>query len=379
MYPGATDRTEPSAESLPLPFEARAPWQDSSGRWWLTRMTDVQAVLNNPGTLVDQTPRRQIARVAEALGKSYPHLQLLWNLSIFTDGGQHAQLRKAMAKVMRDMPADLPSEQIVGVLTAFAGNLQQPPHETEVISAIISPSLDLWRAASFGVTPEHSRTICEAMDHLLTTFGEGLSHGGPARLETAAAMADRAFRDGINRNGGDLELSDLSHLLLSYLALETLQGFCANVLDLLAHHPELQDSLRADPELFPRFQIEAERMYSTPRLIFRDIGDCALSLGNQTLPSGSRVVLDLGSANRDPSIWADPHRFDLDRPPQANLCFSAGAHRCLGIQTTRLFMPFFLENLLGACRLRPGNRPQQWTRNIALHNPIALPLIVEPL
>jgi cytochrome P450 len=52
------------------------------------------------------------------------------------------------------------------------------------------------------------------------------------------------------------------------------------------------------------------------------------------------------AANRDPSRWSHPLRFDISRELKSNLGFGWGAHLCIGAPLARLEARIALEGLL---------------------------------
>ncbi|GAA2169707.1 cytochrome P450 [Actinomadura napierensis] len=54
------------------------------------------------------------------------------------------------------------------------------------------------------------------------------------------------------------------------------------------------------------------------------------------IPADAKVLLLTGAANRDPSVFPDPDRFDLDRDTGPSLAFGNGRHHCLGANLGRL-------------------------------------------
>ena len=53
------------------------------------------------------------------------------------------------------------------------------------------------------------------------------------------------------------------------------------------------------------------------------------------LPAGSKLLLLVGAANRDPRVFAEPDRFDPDRPVGDVLSFGFGVKFCPGSHLAR--------------------------------------------
>ena len=65
------------------------------------------------------------------------------------------------------------------------------------------------------------------------------------------------------------------------------------------------------------------------------------------MPEGAKVLLLLGSANRDERVWERPDVFDVDRASTVqHLGFGHGIHVCLGAALARLEMRVSLEEIL---------------------------------
>lgn len=104
----------------------------------------------------------------------------------------------------------------------------------------------------------------------------------------------------------------------------------------LLDHPDQLAALRADPELLPHAIEELLRFtVPVPHGTFRYATE-PVDIDGHTAPPGRQVLVCLGAANRDPDVFADPHRLDLDRDTKGHLAFGHGMHHCLGAPLARL-------------------------------------------
>jgi cytochrome P450 len=78
------------------------------------------------------------------------------------------------------------------------------------------------------------------------------------------------------------------------------------------------------------------------------------------IPAGKRVLLLLGSANRDERRYPHPDSFDLTRERRRHLAFGDGLHFCLGAALARLEARVALEALIArADPPRPAGPPER--------------------
>lgn len=71
-------------------------------------------------------------------------------------------------------------------------------------------------------------------------------------------------------------------------------------------------------------------------------------VGGVPVAAGERLLLMLGSANRDQHQFDDPDRADWARTPNRHMAFGVGIHRCLGMHLARLELVVALEELFAA-------------------------------
>ncbi|MEI7593887.1 MAG: cytochrome P450 [Actinomycetes bacterium] len=113
----------------------------------------------------------------------------------------------------------------------------------------------------------------------------------------------------------------------------------------LLQHPDQMAELRDDPTLIPG-AVEEMLRWANPLHYFRRTATAQTELDGQTIAEGDKVAMVYTSANRDESIFADPHRFDIHRDPNPHLSFGIAEHFCLGVHLARLEGRVFFEELL---------------------------------
>ncbi|MGD0880066.1 MAG: cytochrome P450 [Acidimicrobiales bacterium] len=82
--------------------------------------------------------------------------------------------------------------------------------------------------------------------------------------------------------------------------------------------------------------VEETLRYDTSSQMLLRVTRQPVELHGTTVPEGERVLLLVGSANRDGSVFADPDRYDLDRDTSRLVSFGSGRHFCMGAPLARL-------------------------------------------
>ncbi|MCG6203185.1 cytochrome P450 [Rhodopseudomonas sp. HC1] len=103
----------------------------------------------------------------------------------------------------------------------------------------------------------------------------------------------------------------------------------------LARFPEELHRLRAEPALARNAFEEAVRFESPVQTFFRTTTR-EVELGGATIGEGEKVLMFLGSANRDPRRWDEPDRYDITRKTSGHVGFGSGVHMCVGQLVARL-------------------------------------------
>ena len=124
--------------------------------------------------------------------------------------------------------------------------------------------------------------------------------------------------------------------LIIYLAGNTTtSSLVSNGLYLLAQHPDQQARLAATPEAVPN-AVEELLRYESPVQWTSRFTTVDVEMYGQVVPGGSRVMMLLAAAHRDPRVFDDPNKFDVFRRPRRHLGFGDGVHRCVGAPLARL-------------------------------------------
>jgi hypothetical protein len=331
--------------------DAPAYHDDELGFWALSRYDDVVGALHDPGTYC--------SRFGITLEEGNPVPMMLT-----TDPPAHTALRRLVSRAftprrVADLePAirELSRTYLDGLSGRSAADLvvdYAAPLPMDVISRLLGvPDGDR----------EHLREWSDALLHR----DEGDMDVTPAGID-AAYQLYKYFAAFVTGRRADPGADDLAAALVAaesegeqltddqvvgFLFLliiagnETTTKLLGNCLLALQRFPRERAKVLADPSRIPDAVEEILRYEGSTQVMARTLTRDVDKHGAR-MAAGDKVLLLLGSANRDERVWDRPAEFDIDRTwPAHHVAFGHGIHVCLGAALARLEMRVSLEEFL---------------------------------
>ncbi len=211
-------------------------------------------------------------------------------------------------------------------------------------------------AEILGVPPSEQGRVLDFGAAAAPSLDLGLGwrqyHEVNAALRSFDAWLDQHM-DQLRRNPGDNLLSELVHAsdegqvlspeelratagLVLAAGFETTVNLLSNGIALLHDNPEQRALIAEDPSLWANTVEEVLRV-DPPVLLTGRFSKRDTTVAGQNVAADTMVTTVLAGANMDPTVFADPQRFDVTRAnARDHLSFSAGRHHCLGAALARM-------------------------------------------
>jgi cytochrome P450 len=267
---------------------------------------------------------------------------------------------RAVAKGTIDGVTDIAKAFIVEVLPNAVGLAPEGrenllPYGDMVFNGF-GPRNDVFEAATRKMAPvtDYIMRCCERRE--LTADGLG--------AQVYAAV-----------DAGEISETEALFIVRSLLGagLDTTVDAIGNALHCFATHPDQWETLRREPVRM-RNAIEEVLRYDSPFQIFFRTTTRPVEIGGVRIGADEKVMISIGSANRDPAKWAEPERFDIARDTSGHIGFGLGIHNCLGQAIARLEMQILFTELARRVARIEVCGPAPRRLNNTLHGFATLPL-----
>jgi cytochrome P450 len=143
----------------------------------------------------------------------------------------------------------------------------------------------------------------------------------------------------------DDEIFNFLRLLFPAGADTTYLGL-GSTLHALLTHPDQMAKVRANPEGLCRWAGEEGVRLNPPTAWIPRINPRDVVWHGIEIPAGAPMFLGIMAANRDPAVYPDPDRFDVERRPTSVMTFGYGLHFCLGAALARAELDVALRIIL---------------------------------
>lgn len=325
------------------------------GRLILTRHDDVRGLLRNREWGVDPRKASEDSYVRLITGTNTPEgMQEYQPSMLFLDDPDHKRLRALVSQAFNPRAIEDMRRRTEEITTALLDEIDGAD-EIDFIKQFAGPLPTLVISDMLGVALDDRGDFKRWSDDLIFSFDplkdeettNRMNDSGEAMRayfdETIAARRadpqDDLISDLIRAQAADDSLSDDEIMSMCTLLLiagnVTTTDLIGNGLYALLTHPDQMEKLRADPSLIENAVEEMLRFDSpvtdSARHPFADdeVDGCPVKKGYTTYTS-------LAAANHDPSVYPDPHKFDIEREDTHHQSFGGGIHMCLGAPLARL-------------------------------------------
>jgi cytochrome P450 len=355
-------------------------WIATLGIWYVTRYEDVRTIIMDSSRF---TTASEHSLIYDTFG-----FQILT-----TEGSDHARYRRALQpnfqpghvrqyyestilRVVSRLIDGLRTQREAELRTVFAARLP-----VQTILAVFGLPLEMEAAvrnwydvferglANFtrdeDVRQETHTRVAELhgyLDEAIRMARGGANQGLLSRLIRVPA-AQRLSDEEIRRNVS----------IILFGGISTVEALILNTLFALFEHRDVLERVRRDPALIPKAIEEALRWLSPAQSATRHVVYDTVH-GGVEFRAGEIVNCMLGAANRDPALFAEPQRYDIERANvQRHLAFATGAHSCLGLHLARIEARIALEQLFDRlANLRPVPQNYSPPRGYEFRQPRAL-------
>jgi cytochrome P450 StaP len=370
-----------------------------SGAWYIFRYKDVIQVLEDARFI------REIHRVREDVDpvpvpSTYAALRsIVSNWMVFRDPPYHTRIRSLVNKAFSQKVIERIRPSIYKIVDSMLDKVHTKG-EMDLVEEFAYPLPIMVIAALLGVNPE-DRVLLRDWSQSLMQVNASRSKP-PVEDYEKAERAAQSFIDYLsaiiherrinpredlisgllkanieeNKLSDEEIISTCVHLLTA--GHETTVNLISKGMLALLRNPEALEMLRIFPERIPAAVEELLRYDSPVQMVTRWASE-DIEMDNKLIRRGDNIGLMIGSANRDPMRYKNPHILDLRRDDSRHCVFGAGIHFCVGSALARAESQIAFNILLN--RLPEISLSEQtlvWPDTVVFYGPKKLKIKFRP-
>jgi cytochrome P450 enzyme len=334
------------------------------GNFWLvTRYDDVRRLFTDPNVTND---RRAWESYVPPQGK---FMRWVADNGLFAlPPEEHARVRRLVTSTFTPRAVARMDGQVRDVVEQFAAPLRGRRGVVDLMSEYTDPIPNATISRVTGIPAKGGeevrfRQLAQATIRGFFTFGDDAARkqGESAFMELGEwvrkladerrhspredLISDLVSAVDEGRAMSDDEIVTLVTGLIGAGSETTAIGGMISILTLL-DQPEAMARLRRDRDAIPAAVNEILRFGfggggGLPRYALHDF-----ELRGKQIKKGQMILLSFAGAHRDPEVFPDPDRFDIDRDNSALTIFGHGPHYCIGVHLARSEMRQMIDAAL---------------------------------
>jgi len=371
--------------------EAPVRYDPQRRTWDVFRYEDVKRVLDDDGTFsVDPSEADDFEEPTE------PGEGLVLDTMLFEDPPRHDELRGVVddwfqprtladrEPHFRELAGELLDDAVDGGEMDVVADLAYPFPVTVIAELLGIPPSDRDRFKQWSDTLVAAASADEGADEFTERQQQSQMEMGQYFLEAIEDRRENPRDDLLSvivteetESGGRLSHEEAlgTCILLLVAGNITTTNLIGNAVRSFAEaDADLFERLRGDDRAISS-AVEEVLRYRSPVQAMSRVATEDVRLRGETVEAGDRVVVWLGSANRDEREFDDPDTFRPDRSPTQHLGFGHGTHYCLGAPLARLEAKVGLSGLLDRVEnVRLADATLQPTRSSFVYGVESLPI-----
>lgn len=351
--------------------------------WLVTRHDDVRSVTNDARFSRAAVIGRQVTRLA-------PHFIPVPGAVGFADPPDHTRLRRAVTPAFSARGVEAVRRRAQGMLDEMVDHMVADGAPADLTERVLGPFPIAVVCELMGV-PARDRQQMHTWTQLILSASHGAKVSERAKDDMAGYFA-RLVHERHGSTGQDVtsllgaavgrgELNEQEAVGLAVLIQiggEAVTNNSGQMFYLLLTRAELLARLRAEPGLRPSAIDELLRWI--PHRSAVGLSRIALAdvvIKGVRIRAGEPVYVSYLAANRDPDVFPEPDRIDIERSPNPHVSFGHGPHYCPGGILARLETELLVDTLLDrlpGLRLAVPADEVPWRRGALIRGPEALPV-----
>ncbi len=360
----------------PYKFFARARSEEAvfynreTGCWVVTRYEDIRKVFQDPQTFSPALARHPVTPLCPAAAQVRDTLDIAIEPCLVDESSEtHRPHRKIFGDAFTPKRVAEVEPRIRQIVTDYIDRFIEEGRENgqaELVSQLLYevPALAIF---IFLGAPDDDAVLVKQLGSSRAI----VNWGRPSNDEQVELMKDmgrhwdftKELVDGAIADPGDNYLGDMVRIhredpsrftvnylynvmfLMQFAGHETTTQASANGIRAMLSDRVQWEALCNDPSLAAN-AVEEILRYDTSIFTWRRIATTDTEIAGTAIPEGSKILLLLGSGNRDDAMFPNGEQFDIHRPnAKRNLGLGLGAHFCMGAPLARMEMRIILEEL----------------------------------